>query len=85
MVMTTMTYLEVREDMESGLLLSRGSVPTGGRCCGRLHTVIIIIMSIILIILVVLFVLIMHHSEGMYYSTIEASLVPSYAHCHHTQ
>jgi len=28
--------LEVREDMESGLLLSRGSVPTGGLCCGRL-------------------------------------------------
>lgn len=33
MLMTTMTtYLEVREDMERGLLLSRGSVPTGGLC-----------------------------------------------------
>ena len=36
MVMTRMlmmtTYLEVREDMERGLLLSRGSVPTGGLC-----------------------------------------------------
>ena len=38
------TYLEVREDMERGLLLSRGSVPTGGLCCGRLHIVIIIII-----------------------------------------
>jgi len=28
--------LDVRDDMERGLLLSRGSVPTGGRCCGRL-------------------------------------------------
>ena len=38
MLMTTMTaYLEVREDMERGLLLSRGSVPTGGLCCGRLQ------------------------------------------------
>ena len=26
------TYLDVREDMERGLLLSRGSVPTGGLC-----------------------------------------------------
>ena len=33
MLMKTMTtYLEVREDMERGLLLSRGSVPTGGLC-----------------------------------------------------
>ena len=38
--MTTLmmtSYLEVREDMERGLLLSRGSVPTGGLCCGRLE------------------------------------------------
>ena len=33
MLMTTMTaHLEVREDMERGVLLSRGSVPTGGLC-----------------------------------------------------
>ena len=34
-LMTTLmmtTYLDVREDMERGLLLSRGSVPTGGLC-----------------------------------------------------
>ena len=45
------TYLEVREDMERGLLLSRGSVPTGGLCCGRLHIVIIIIIVLLIIIL----------------------------------
>ena len=34
-LMTTLmmtSYLDVREDMERGLLLSRGSVPTGGLC-----------------------------------------------------
>ena len=38
-----MAYLDVRDDMERGLLLSRGSVPTGGRCCGRLGIVVIIV------------------------------------------
>ena len=42
-----MTYLDVRDDMERGLLLSRGSVPTGGRCCGRLDIVRIFVVIIV--------------------------------------
>ena len=48
MVMVVMmAYLDVRDDMERGLLLSRGSVPTGGRCCGRLGIVRINVVIIV--------------------------------------
>ena len=46
-MMVIMAYLDVRDDIERGLLLSRGSVPTGGRCCGRLDIVRIIVVIIV--------------------------------------
>ena len=46
-MMVMMAYLDVRDDMERGLLLSRGSVPTGGRCCGRLDIVRINVVIIV--------------------------------------
>ena len=46
-MMVQMAYLDVRDDMERGLLLSRGSVPTGGRCCGRLGIVRINVVIIV--------------------------------------
>ena len=57
-MMVIMAYLDVRDDMERGLLLSRGSVPTGGRCCGRLDIVriiVVIIVGFFFIIMILIF------------------------------
>ena len=57
-MMVIMASLDVRDDMERGLLLSRGSVPTGGRCCGRLDIVriiVVIIVGFFFIIMILIF------------------------------